>query len=331
MNSFKALVVNEQQDQIQYTVENTLTLDDLSNGEVVIKVHYSSTNYKDMLAVQKNGGVIRNYPMVPGIDLSGEVVESTDSRFVKGQEVLVTGYQMGMSHTGGFAEFARVPSEWVIPLPEKLTPKDAMILGTAGLTAALSIDALEKNGMDAIKEQTILVTGATGGVGSLAVQMLVKAGYQHIVALVRKDYQIDVAKKLGATEVLLLSEFDFEKKPLAKQQFHYILDTVGGDLIASLLPYVFYDGSVSLCGNAGGIKLTTTVLPFILRGINLLGIDSVNISHERRVAMWEKMATAWKITDTTLVNETTLEGLPAVLDQLKEGHHIGRTIVTISE
>lgn len=331
MNSFKALVVNEQQDQIQYTVENTLTLDDLSNGEVVIKVHYSSTNYKDMLAVQKNGGVIRNYPMVPGIDLSGEVVESTDSRFVKGQEVLVTGYQMGMSHTGGFAEFARVPSEWVIPLPEKLTPKEAMILGTAGLTAALSIDALEKNGMDATKEQTILVTGATGGVGSLAVQMLAKAGYKHIVALVRKDYQIDVAKKLGATEVLLLSEFDFEKKPLAKQQFHYILDTVGGDLIASLLPYVFYDGSVSLCGNAGGIKLTTTVLPFILRGINLLGIDSVNISHERRVAMWEKMATDWKITDTTLVNETTLEGLPTVLDQLKEGQHLGRTIVTISE
>lgn len=331
MNSFKALVVNEQQDQIQYTVENTLTLDDLSNGEVVIKVHYSSTNYKDMLAVQKNGGVIRNYPMIPGIDLSGEVVESTDSRFVKGQEVLVTGYQMGMSHTGGFAEFARVPSEWVIPLPEKLTPKEAMILGTAGLTAALSIDALEKNGMDATKEQTILVTGATGGVGSLAVQMLAKAGYKHIVALVRKDYQIDVAKKLGATEVLLLSEFDFEKKPLAKQQFHYILDTVGGDLIASLLPYVFYDGSVSLCGNAGGIKLTTTVLPFILRGINLLGIDSVNISHERRVAMWEKMATDWNITDTTLMNETTLEGLPAVLGQLKEGHHMGRTIVTISE
>ncbi|EOT46516.1 MULTISPECIES: YhdH/YhfP family quinone oxidoreductase [Enterococcus] len=331
MNSFKALVVNEQQDQIQYTVEDTLTLEDLSNGEVVIKVHYSSTNYKDMLAVQKNGGVIRNYPMIPGIDLSGEIVESTDPRFVKGQEVLVTGYKMGMSHTGGFSEYARVPADWVISLPKDLTTKDAMILGTAGLTAALSIAALEKNGMDATKEQTILVTGATGGVGSLAVQMLAKAGYKHIVALVRKEHQLEVAQTLGATETILLSEFDFEKKPLAKQQFHYILDTVGGDLVASLLPYVFYEGSVSLCGNAGGVKLTTTVLPFILRGINLLGIDSVNISHERRVAMWQKMATDWKVTDTTLVNETSLAGLPTVLEQLKAGQHLGRTIVNISK
>lgn len=331
MNSFKALVVNEQQDQIQYTVEDTLTLDDLSNGEVVIKVHYSSTNYKDMLAVQKNGGVIRNYPMIPGIDLSGEIVESTDPRFVKGQEVLVTGYKMGMSHTGGFSEYARVPADWVISLPKDFTTKDAMILGTAGLTAALSIAALEKNGMNATKEQMILVTGATGGVGSLAVQMLAKAGYKHIVALVRKEHQIEIAQTLGATETILLSEFDFEKKPLAKQQFHYILDTVGGDLVASLLPYVFYEGSVSLCGNAGGIKLTTTVLPFILRGINLLGIDSVNISHERRVMMWEKMATDWKVTDTTLVNETSLAGLPTVLEQLKAGQHLGRTIVNISK
>ena len=331
MNSFKALVVNEQQDQIQYTVEDTLTLEDLSNGEVVIKVHYSSTNYKDMLAVQKNGGVIRNYPMIPGIDLSGEIVESTDPRFVKGQEVLVTGYKMGMSHTGGFSEYAQVPADWVISLPKDLTTKDAMILGTAGLTAALSIAALEKNGMDATKEQTILVTGATGGVGSLAVQMLAKAGYKHIVALVRKEHQLEVAQTLGATETILLSEFDFEKKPLAKQQFHYILDTVGGDLVASLLPYVFYEGSVSLCGNAGGVKLTTTVLPFILRGINLLGIDSVNISHERRVAMWQKMATDWKVTDTTLVNETSLAGLPTVLEQLKAGQHLGRTIVNISK
>lgn len=331
MNSFKALVVNEQQDQIQYTVEDTLTLDDLSNGEVVIKVHYSSTNYKDMLAVQKNGGVIRNYPMIPGIDLSGEIVESTDPRFVKGQEVLVTGYKMGMSHTGGFSEYARVPADWVISLPKDFTTKDAMILGTAGLTAALSIAALEKNGMDATKEQMILVTGATGGVGSLAVQMLAKAGYKHIVALVRKEHQIEIAQTLGATETILLSEFDFEKKPLAKQQFHYILDTVGGDLVASLLPYVFYEGSVSLCGNAGGIKLTTTVLPFILRGINLLGIDSVNISHEQRVMMWEKMATDWKVTDTTLVNETSLAGLPTVLEQLKAGQHLGRTIVNISK
>ncbi|MDO4432215.1 MAG: YhdH/YhfP family quinone oxidoreductase [Aerococcaceae bacterium] len=330
MKPFKAFVVKENDSAIQYQVE-TVTEASLHAGDVLIKVAYSSVNYKDMLAVQKNGGVIRTYPMIPGIDLSGTIVASKDARYAEGQQVLVTGYTMGMSHTGGFAEYASVPADWIVPLPDNLSLKEAMIYGTAGLTAALSIFELEKNGMSKELDQTILVTGATGGVGSLAIQILAKAGYKQIVALVRKERQIEVAKQLGATEVILLSELEFNKKPLAKQAFHYVLDTVGGELIANLLPYVYYGGSVSLCGNAGGMTLNTTVLPFILRGIKLLGIDSVNISHEERQTMWQKLSNEWKTTDTALVNTIDLDGLPNTLDLLKTGNHLGRTIVEFKE
>lgn len=183
--------------------------------------------------------------------------------------------------------------------------------------------------MRADSDQKILVTGATGGVGSIALQILSKVGYKNIIALVRKENQIEVAKTLGATDTILLSDVEFENRPLNKQQFNYILDTVGGELVANLIPYVFYQGSISLCGNAVGIKMTTTVLPFILRGINLLGIDSVNISNEKRVFIWENLSKKWKITDTTLVNEITLDELSKTLNQLKEGKHLGRTIVNI--
>ncbi|MGY0187235.1 YhdH/YhfP family quinone oxidoreductase, partial [Lactococcus petauri] len=303
----------------------------LDEGDVLVKVHYSSVNYKDMLAVQKNGGVIRKYPMIPGIDLSGTIVESNDPAFSIGQEVLVTGYDMGMSHTGGLSEYTRIPSSWVIPLPKNLSLKEAMIYGTTGLTAGLSIDALEEEGMSLNKEQTVLVTGATGGVGSLALQILSKMGYKNLIALVRKEYQIEVAQKLGATDVILLENFEFGEKPLNKQKFDYILDTVGGELLSNLIPFVSYGGSISMCGNAAGIKLDTTVLPFILRGINLLGIDSVNISREKRVQVWNKLASEWKITDTTLVNEIILEDVPETIFNIKNGTHLGRTIVKIHE
>ena len=330
MDNFKALVVREDNSNVRVQIENEFTISQLNDGEVVIKVKYSSLNYKDMLGVQKNGGVIRNYPMIPGIDLSGTIIESKDSNFFVGQEVLVTGYALGMSHTGGLSEFARVPSSWIVPLPLNLNTKDAMVYGTAGLTAGLSINELEKNGMKPTEEQTILVTGATGGVGSIALQILAKMGYKNLIALVRKDYQIDVAKKLGATEVILVENFDFGKKPLNKQKFNYILDTVGGELLSNLIPFVSYDGSISMCGNAAGIKLETTVLPFILRGINLLGIDSVNIAHEKRVHVWNKLANEWKVTDSILLEEISLEAVPDILSKIKNGAHLGRTIVKIS-
>lgn len=330
-DNFKALVVRENEGEVRYQVEEQTKESMLSDGEVLIKVAYSSVNYKDMLAVQKNAGVIRNYPMIPGIDLSGTIEASADASYSKGQHVLVTGYEMGMSHTGGFSEYARVPASWVVPLPESLSMKEAMIFGTAGLTAALSVFELEKEGMDAALDQTILVTGATGGVGSIALQILSKSGYKNITALVRKENQIEVAKNLGATEVILLSDFEFNHKPLAKEMFHYILDTVGGELLSNLLPYVSYQGSVSLCGNAGGLQISSTVLPFILRGVNLVGIDSVNISHEYRTLIWNKLAQEWKITDTTLFTGISLEALPQTIQLLKEGKHLGRTIVEIGE
>ncbi|MCA1054238.1 YhdH/YhfP family quinone oxidoreductase [Rossellomorea aquimaris] len=328
MDKFKAVVVKENEDQVNYGIEN-VNLDHLSDGEVVIKVEYTSINYKDMLAVQKKGGVIRNYPMIPGIDLSGTIVQTSDGRFNEGQKVIVTGFDMGMSHTGGFAEYARVPADWIVPLPDNLTLKDAMVYGTAGFTAALSIMALEKNGMDVTNDPRILVTGSTGGVGSIALQILSKAGYKKISALVRKDHQEEVAKSLGATDVVFASELGEQTKPLSKQTYDFVLDTVGGEVASKLIPQIAYGGSMSMCGNAAGIKLTSTVLPFILRGINLLGIDSVNVPIHQRGAIWDKLANEWNISETTLVNERTLNEVPDVIEAVKNGQHLGRTIIKI--
>ncbi len=326
MDTFKAIVVKEQQDQVIYGLED-VHMDALSEGEVLIKVAYSSINYKDMLAVQKNAGVIRNYPMIPGIDLSGTVVSSTDSRYTEGQKVLVTGFGTGVSHTGGFAEYARIPGDWIVPLPNNLTLKDAMVFGTAGFTASLSIIALEKKGLDVNNDARILVTGSTGGVGSVALQILSKIGYKNIAALVRKDYQVEVAKSLGATEIVFAHELGELNKPLNKQNFDFVLDTVGGDIASVLIPQISYGGSMSMCGNAGGIKILSTVLPFILRGISLLGIDSVNVPIEDRPAVWEKIANDWNISQTTLINEISLEEVPQTIEAIKNGQHVGRTIV----
>lgn len=326
MDQFKAIIVKEEQDQVIYGLEN-VNLDSLSDGEVLIKVSYSSINYKDMLAVQKNGGVIRNYPLIPGIDLSGTIVHSTDNRYTEGQKVIVTGFAMGMSHTGGFAEYARVPADWIVPLLDNLSLKDAMVFGTAGFTAALSIMALEEKGMELNKDPRILVTGSTGGVGSIAVQILSKIGYKNIAALVRKENQIDVAKSLGATDVIFADELGELNKPLNKQKFDFVLDTVGGEIASVVIPQISYGGSMSMCGNAGGIKLTSTVLPFILRGINLLGIDSVNVPIKDRGYVWDKIANEWNIAQTTLISEISLEEVPHTIEAIKNGQHLGRTII----
>lgn len=326
MNSFRAIVIKEHDDEVTYGVEQ-IGEDQLSTGDILIKVAYSSINYKDMLAVQKGGGVIRSYPMIPGIDLSGTVVKSTDPRFQEGQEVVVTGFAMGMSHTGGFAEYARVPADWVVALPENLSLRDAMVFGTAGFTAALSIIALEKSGMDPKNNPKIFVTGSTGGVGSIALQMLAKIGYKNITVLVRKEHQVEVAQSLGAHTVLFPDDLGELKKPLNKEKFDYVLDTVGGDVISVLIPQISYGGSLSTCGMAAGVELKITVLPFILRGINLLGIDSVNVPIEKRPVIWEKIANDWNISETTLVDEIQLDEVPGTINAIKKGEHLGRTIV----
>lgn len=330
MENFLALVVKKTDENILSIIEN-ISLNDLSVGEVLIKVSYSSVNFKDSLATNKNGGVIRNYPMIPGIDLSGIVVESEDPRYSKGQKVLVTGYGLGVSHTGGFSEFARVPGDWIVPLPANLTLKEAMIIGTAGLTAALSVIALEKQGLALNKEAAILITGASGGVGSLALAMLKQLGYKNITALSRKKMASPQLAELGANKVILLDEFIPEKvKPLGKQLFDYAIDTTGGNITAAILPQMNYDGSIALSGNAAGIDLSTTVLPFILRGIKLIGIDSVSVTMEKRIEIWQRLATDLNITTHAIVNETDLISLPNIFRALQAGTHIGRTIVKIS-
>ncbi|WP_413366641.1 YhdH/YhfP family quinone oxidoreductase [Lysinibacillus sp. 3P01SB] len=326
MESFKAIVIRKENEEVTYKLED-VSLSDLSEGEVLIKVSYSSVNFKDMLAVQSNGGVIRDYPMIPGIDLSGTIVSSSNEQYAEGQEVLVTGFGTGVSHTGGFAEYARIPADWIVPLPTGLTLKDAMIFGTAGFTAALSILALQKNGMSVESNPQILVTGSTGGVGSVALQILSKIGYKNIAALVRKEYQVEVAKSLGATEVIFSSDLGDSKKLVSKAKYHYVLDTVGGDVAAALIPQIHYGGSMSMCGNAGGVQLPTNVLPFILRGVNLLGIDSVNVPIGERSPIWQKIADEWNISDTAFTKEIALQDLPETIDAVKNGQHLGRTII----
>ena len=329
MDHFKAMYLEETKGQLEFAAK-MISLADLSKGDVVIKVAYTSLNYKDMLAVQPKGGVIRHYPMVPGIDLAGTVVSSESNDFVKGQEVLVTGYEMGMSHTGGFAQYARVPKDWVVPLPEGLSLKDVMVYGTAGLTAMLSILALENAGLSERKEARVLVTGASGGVGSVALALLKERGYRNVTALIRKDYQEVVVKDLGADQVIRPEAIFIKENPLLlKEQYDYVLDTVGGDVASCLIPQVAYDGAISLCGNAAGIGLSTNVLPFILRGVNLLGIDSVQISQDKRLKAWTALADAKAILAKLKTNTIILEDIPESLQALKEGRHVGRTVVEV--
>lgn len=307
----------------------TATLDELPAGDVLVRVDYSDVNYKDALAAKENGGVIRTYPMTPGIDLAGEVVDSQSADFAPGDQVLVTGYGLGVSHPGGYSQFQRVPSEWLVKRSAGFSAKDSMTYGTAGFTAALAVQELEQ--LHLAKDAAILVTGASGGVGSVSIALLKKLGYTNIVALSRKN-DAQWLLDLGAAKIISPDDVVPEKvKPLAKQAFAAVIDTVGGPLLAAVLPQIAYGGGAFLCGNAGGIKIETTVLPFILRGIRVIGIDSVNVSHEIRTALWEKLAGEWNVIDQLYTKAITLEDLPETLAALLAGTHQGRTIVEVSQ
>lgn len=327
MNKFKAFQVNNVPHFHTSIIDQEMPL--LSANEVLVKVAYSDVNYKDALASSESGGVIRSYPMTPGIDLSGTVVESRDERFKTDDSVLLTGYGLGVTQPGGYSQYQKVSGDWLIPLPKTLSLRQAMVLGTAGFTALLCVNALITKGMKT--SDRIVVTGASGGVGSTAVAILKKLGFTSIIALSRKKESVEWLKKLGANEVLSPNEFLPEKtKPLGKQQIDYVIDTVGGDLLTQLLPLIAYDGAATLCGNAGGIKLTTTVLPFILRNIQLIGIDSVNVPHEKRFSLWQQLADL-AIADDLFVKEIALEELPKVIEGLLAGQHQGRTLVNVGE
>lgn len=325
MNKFKTLQIENVPTFHSAIVEQEKPL--LEDGEVFIKVEYSDVNYKDALASSEAGGVIRSYPMTPGIDLAGIVVESQDERYQSGDPVLVTGYGLGVSHPGGYSQYQKVPGDWIVPLPANLTSRQAMILGTAGFTAALCVNALIDQGMN--KTDKIVVSGATGGVGSVAISLLHQLGFTSVIALTRKKQTTDWLTDLGATEVVSPEEFLPEKtKPLGTQQIDYLIDTVGGTQLAKLLPLISYNGAAALCGNAGGIKLETTVLPFILRNIQLIGIDSVNVPHADRSRVWQQLADL-TITDVLRVKEISLEELPEITQRLLSGTHQGRTLVNV--
>jgi len=327
MDNFKAFIVNKTDDDFSAEVK-TLGLEDLPAGEVVIKVDYSSVNFKDGLASIPNGKIVRSYPFVPGIDLAGTVVRSDDSRFKEGDEVIATSYEIGVSHYGGFSEFARIPGDWIVPLPEGITLKEAMVYGTAGFTAALSVHRLEENGLSPEKGK-VLVTGATGGVGSVAVAMLAKRGYQ-VVASTGKESEHNYLREIGAAEIISREELAGEKiKPLDKQLWAAAVDPVGGKSLTAILSKLEYNGSVAVSGLTGGTDVPATVFPFILRGINLLGIDSVYCPMETRKLLWQRMATDLKPDGLleTIQNEITLDELPGTLASILKGENRGRTIV----
>lgn len=326
---FKAFMVDKNNDEFS-AVTKMISLDNLPDGDVVIKVLYSSVNYKDGLASNPNGKIVRSYPFIPGIDLAGIVVSSSDARFKKGDEIIATSYEIGVSHYGGYSEYAKIPGDWIVPLPKGLSLKEAMVYGTAGFTAALSVHRLEESGLTPDKGK-VLVTGATGGVGSIAVAILAKRGYQ-VCASTGKESEHSFLKQLGAQEILSREEIIGEKiKPLDQQKWAAAVDPVGGKNLAAILSKINYGGAVAVSGLTGGTDLPTTVFPFILRGINLLGIDSVYCPMETRKIIWERMATDMKpdgLLDT-IKKEVTFDELPQVLSSILKGEAIGRTILVL--
>lgn len=328
---FRAWMVDRAQDDFSMELKE-LTVNDLPAGEVLVRVEYSGVNYKDGLASIPDGRVVESYPMVPGIDLAGRVVESKDDRLREGQEVIVASAELGVSHFGGYGEYARVPSDWIVPLPAGLTLKEAMVLGTAGFTAAMSVQRMEENGLSPEKGP-VLVTGATGGVGSTAVAMLAQTGYT-VAASTGKTDADAFLRDLGATEILRREEVKPDpRRPLAKARWAGAVDPVGGETLSYLLSTTRFGGSVAVSGLTGGVAFSSTVFPFILRGINLLGIDSAHISNDDRRRIWGRLATDLKpraLLEQIQTAEVTLEELPQALASILKGEICGRTLVNLS-
>ena len=330
MTEFRAYRVHQQDEKVQGRLE-TLSLDDLPEGEVVIRVAYSSVNYKDALAATGTGKIIRTFPMTGGIDVSGHVVSSTNSRFVEGAPVLVTGYDFGVAHDGGYAEYARVPAEWVFPLPEGMGLYQSMALGTAGFTVALCVQRLEDNGQTPYK-CPFVVTGATGGVGNLAVDILNNLGYEVIAITGKTDPHFhDLLIELGASQILDRRALSLDGPALEKAQWGGAIDNVGGDILAWLTRTVMPWGNIVSVGLAGGSNLNTTVMPFILRGVSLLGVSSSGCPTEYRKQLWQRLASdlAPRYLDKIVTRCIDLDGLPDVFDDMLAGTTTGRTVVRI--
>lgn len=328
MAPFRAFRVDRQGGDVHAEVVD-LSLDDLSAGDVVIRAHYSGINYKDALAVTGRGRILRRFPLVAGVDVSGTVIRSGDARYAEGDAVLVTGCGLGESHDGGFSEVVRVPADWVVPLPAGLGLFDVMALGTAGFTAALAIDRLEQNGLEP-GQGPVIVSGATGGVGSIAIDMLAGSGYE-VVALSRKADADGYLRALGAVEVVNAGTLEDGGKPLEKAQWAAAIDNVGGDVLGWLVRTLQPWGSVASIGLAGGAQLETTVMPFILRGVSILGITSANCPMDRRRHTWSRIAADLKPAhlEAVVAKTITLDELAQACEALLKGEHRGRVVVDL--
>ena len=314
---------------IQGGFEN-ISVKDLSQGNTLIKVEYSSINYKDALAATGKGRILRSFPLNAGIDLAGEIISSEDSNLKPGQKVLVTGCGIGEEFDGGYSEIAQVQSEWVIPVPKGMTTKSVMGLGTAGFTAALAIIKMEQNDQSPSKGK-IIVTGSTGGVGSMAINMLSGLGYD-VVAVTGKKEQSDYLHSIGASEILLRNGMDYGKRPMEKTLYAGAIDNVGGEMLTYLTRTVGWWGNIASIGLAASHELNTTVMPFILRGINLLGINSVATPRELRLKVWERIASDLKPSklDEIACHHIEFDDLPKAFNAYMDGKVTGRTVVKVS-
>ena len=326
-NEFRAFVVEEQGETFAGNIR-TRSISDLPDNDLLIRVHYSSLNYKDALSASGNRGVTKSYPHTPGIDAVGTVVCSDTDKFDENEKVIVTSYDLGMNTPGGFGQFIRVPSDWAVKLPQSLTMRESMIVGTAGLTAGMSIERLTES----VKPEhgRVVVSGATGGVGTLSVAILAKLGYE-VSAITGKEHERAFLHELGASEVLLRKDYETEDaRPILKGRFAGGIDTVGGTVLANIIKSTQPMGVVTCCGNAASPKLSMTVFPFILRGVSLIGIDSQNYPMRYREIVWNRLAKDWK-PDALLevCKEISLTELSDSINLMLDGKLKGRTVLNL--
>ncbi len=330
MGSFRAYRIYEDGGEIQGRLETT-ELDSLSPGDVVIRAVWSDVNYKDALAGTGKGKILKHFPLIGGIDVAGRVHSSDDARFKEGDSVLVAGCGLSENHDGGYAEYVRVPGDWVVPLPEGLSLRDSMAIGTAGFTAGIAVDRMQHNGQRR-DGGPILVNGATGGVGSYAIDMFAGLGFE-VTAFTGKHDADDYLKTLGATDICYRGEVEMGTRPMEKALWGGAVDSVGGEQLGWLTRTIMPGGNIASIGLAGGVTLNTTVLPFILRGVNLLGINSVYISKEIRNRVWHRLATDLRPRhfDQIVTRTVDLDGLAGVFDDYVAGTNTGRTLVKIAQ
>lgn len=325
---FKAFLVTEENGNFNRNIVEK-DINELPDHDTLIKVSYSSLNYKDGLSASGNRGVTKVYPHTPGIDAAGVVVESKNPDLKPGTEVIVTGYDFGMNTSGGYQEYIKVPSEWVVPLPENMSLKESMIYGTAGLTAAISVYKLIVKGEVKPEDGEILVTGATGGVGSVAVKILSKLGYE-VVAVTGKLEESEFLMSIGAKRVIERGEVDDTSRPILKGIYAGAIDTVGGNILSTAIKSLKYNGVATTCGNVAGASFESSVYPFIIRGVTLYGVDSVQITSSEREILWDKLSKDWKIEDLEkLSTEVTLDELNDKIELILKGENKGRVVVKL--